>query len=956
MAQDRGVVEYDEITGLPTSSPGGARQDEPTAEPSRRRKPPPETARGPLLDKAKKDAAKLLNRMWEGQDRTWKSHRERWKANRLRMEGVLGVQLVRKKESPDEVQAYAPPGGHAIPPMLNKMARNARRLLAMLYADPPMPEGVPSGGPDHNPEKAEFATRVLQEVGGESGIDDLDSAKEAVRAGFAHGSGFRRYWTDPKGGGHRPREIMAHPAAPTEDAALVDPATGQPAVTFEKRFVGEDGTLTDDPEQAELEWLPKLCVEVGDGRQVRPIPEVARHIGECDGLMWRCFVPFSDLRAIAPKWAAALEDEPERAKKILGYEPQNPRDFLPDFIRETEKDIKPIEGESDDSRDTVEIPDDHLVLVTMCWYTVTPSYPKGCYILVAGEEETVYRSEWVMEDGKKRDIPVDQFKQFSSWSRDFYGMGLADLLGNMGELVASILSIMLEHLDRFSTRKTFIPMTSNLTPKLMESMTGSYVPYSGEKPSFEDIPDLPAALPAMLDRFLLEHDEEAGIGGPGAQGGSDPNIQSGLHQQQVMEAVAIGLSDVKQNTEKGHKRGWRIQLQEVKEGFTTEQELSWVGEDGQYKQQAFHGSDLTGTKEITMAKGSFTGMTPSAKMAIAEHAQSLGLLTTQQLKKSWMGNQGGLLGVQDDPHYQRVKRQIAEWEKGPPEGYVPPMIQSAPATMDPSAPTEQVASQPVDPLAEPLDTSAGPDAQMGAPTPGMEPGPSPDLGGSLDAGATGEGDPMAEAPPAPPVDPNQVDIAAIAAQIFDALPIDDEPEVALMRAYELGYAIAGAKFKKFAAKPWWQGVILGEYQRAWFSSGQKTVQQQMEEAQMAADAQAQAAQTEQQGAAQQAQADADAQSQRNIAETQAAEQAKAQSAPVAAAGVQPNLADPTTQAGQLPEIKDLLKANTDAMKAFAGIATGLAKSGAAPITINLPSGKKQVIRDEAGVIQGVEPI
>lgn len=956
MPQDRGVIEADDTTGLPTSSSGGSRQYETEGDldADDQRKLPASIGLGPLLEKTKKDAAKLLNRMWDAQDPTWKSARERWKANKWRMEGILGVQLVRVRDS-DDIKAYAPPGGASIPPMMNRMARNARRLIAQLYADPPVPEGVPSGGPDHNPEKAEFAARVLQEVGGEAGVDDVESAKEAERTGSIYGSGFRRYWVDPKGGGHRPRQIMAHPAAQTEDQYDTDPATGSPAVTFVERFVAADGQLVDDPDKAELEWLPKLRCEVGDSRQVRPVPETARHMGECDGLMWRCFVPFAELRAIAPEWAEKLEADPERARKILGHDPNRKRDFLPDHIKETTKDITPLEGESRDSEATVEIPDDHLVLATYYWNVITATYPKGCYVLMAGESEIVYRGEWQMEDGKKRDIPVDQFKQFSSWSRDFYGFGLCDLLGNMGELVAQILSMMLEHLDRFSNRKTFVPMNSTLSPKMLESMTGTVVPFTGEKPVFEDIPELPAQMTELLDRFLMEHDEEAGIGGPGAQGGSDPNIQSGLHQQQVMEAVAIGLSDVKQNAERGHKRGWRIQAQEVKEGFTTEQELSWVGEDGQFKQRAFHGADLTGTKEFAISKGSFTGLTPSAKMAIAEHASSLGLLSGPALKRAWMGNTGGLIGAQDDPHYQRVKNQIADWEEGPPEGMAPPPapVQSQPASIDPMASTQAPAASSPSPV----------------PAAPSSPTDEPELGGALDAGATGEGTPEEEsapgagapiAPPAPqgPPMPGAVDpIAAMAQQIFDQRPNDEEPEVALMRCHELSYAISGSKYKKFkSSAPFWCQIIDAEYQRMWLASGQQTVREQQAAAAAQAQADAANAQTEAQNAVTTQQNEATA--------TQAAQPPAPAPAPGAGgdpmaqgAGVAPSLADPTAGGtGALEEMKALAKMQSDTIKAMSGVTAKLgqpAPQGA--INIYLPNGSKKVIRDEAGVITGTEP-
>jgi hypothetical protein len=73
-------------------------------------------------------------------------------------------------------------------------------------------------------------------------------------------------------------------------------------------------------------------------------------------------------------------------------------------------------------------------------------------------------------------------------------------------------------------------------------------------------------------------------------------------------------------------------------------------------------------------------LTPSAKAALAEHLATIqvppgSLLTALELKRLAIGNVGGLIGMQDDPHRNRIRRQISKWVDGPPQGWRPPQPQ-----------------------------------------------------------------------------------------------------------------------------------------------------------------------------------------------------------------------------------------------------------------------------------------
>jgi hypothetical protein len=150
------------------------------------------------------------------------------------------------------------------------------------------------------------------------------------------------------------------------------------------------------------------------------------------------------------------------------------------------------------------------------------------------------------------------------------------------------------------------------------------------------------------------------------------------------------------------------------------------------------------------------------------------------------GQVGPIVGLQDDPFRQRVRRQIAMWEDGP-DPNAPP----APPQIDPQIRT----------------TRQGPDP--------------------------------------------------IAAQIFQPLPVDEQPDVALVRAEELGRALCSVKFER--KPPQWQMALLQAYEASRVAAGIQTVKDQQQAAQQQQMAQMQAAQMqqEQMAAQQQAQSQGD---------------------------------------------------------------------------------------------------
>jgi hypothetical protein len=143
-----------------------------------------------------------------------------------------------------------------------------------------------------------------------------------------------------------------------------------------------------------------------------------------------------------------------------------------------------------------------------------------------------------------------------------------------------------------------------------------------------------------------------------------------------------------------------------------------------------------------------------------------------------------VLGMQENPHLMRVRRQIEEYKKGPPPGWV-----------DAFAQWQQISAE----------------VQQG------------NQAGAEAAGQTGIPY-QAAAPPPPPPGP-----------FDDQLPIDDEPQAAKIRHRAISRLIAGSQFKAWPEP--WKALGMKEYMKAKNAAGVMTVPEtQALQAQQAKDA------------------------------------------------------------------------------------------------------------------------
>lgn len=633
----------------------------------------PVTKRGILLDLPPDRCAKYAYKMWRDQMFLMQRRIAQWRANYLRRRGHTNVMVV-KSQDRNMWTTWAPPMSIPSVPALNKSSRLCRRLPAMLLADPPVPEVSPRRGDDKARDQAEQATRVLRHLMGRDQLDGTQAAYQAVNRGTTYGSGFIWLYTHPQAAGRQAVEIKATQLATTVQDAMNGVLQGEPLMD---RYVKPDGTLTDTSSEAALQWRPKICREILTGKQVRFLPHNCTSIEDALGVQIGLYLTWSEIVATWPDLAST--DEATK-KSVLNYRPPGAENLIPRYD----------EGTVD--RDWISlIQDQQLAFVLVTYYKEHTDYPDGAYVVTIADKLTAYQGPWISTvNGERRpkDIPIAQFAQFDEGTDDPYSIGLMELLGPGNEVRAGQIQFLLDYLDKFNNRKIFIPTNSILQAKQFQLATHTVVPINpGGQPIYEEVPPFPKDALSLYEIMGKEMDDMASANDT-SQAMENSDVQSGRQAMVIMGQVHANLSDLLENTKRGYCRMCRIALQLAREQDVP-QKMGWEGEDGQYREEVWSGTDLVADFDVDLQTGTMSMLTPQAKATLVEYWSQLGVIPQQDVRDFLVGSVGGQLGLEDEPRLLRIRRQIARWKKGPPQGWQPPQPQMTP--MGPQIPPDPIA-------------------------------------------------------------------------------------------------------------------------------------------------------------------------------------------------------------------------------------------------------------------------
>ncbi len=750
---------------------------------------------GPLLEEEdQKKVVDTIVQMIRDQMPARKRRRAEWECNKLWLKGVRGARIRRESENYNEVELVVPLGAYDLPPVMDRCDELLEKTVAHLLSDPPVPDAEPASDADTDRDAAEFTTRLLTVEGAESGFNNLSLMRRATRKAGVYDSAFIYACVDPMGNGWRPMEIRALPTATTTQDATLDPVTqtnvGASDERLATRYVMEGGQLTDNPSDAQFQWLPKLVPEVLTGDNVVLLPETCSGINDALGVIIIRWTPLAKLKAEFQETLGKANDDTLR--KIIDWRPEDSKAARPGFQQGKEVNADATVGGK--------INDAALCCTLSLYFKSHAAYAKGAYLVAAGEDMVLHKQPWsgmvetapgVVEEECLM-LPLAQERHLDDdIDDDPMGRGLIRKIGPADDVRGQIVLGWLDYLERFNNPIPMVPLGSIVHPSAIQLRDGSPVYFNpAGKPEWEVIPAFPADAKEFFDRATDHQDSAIGLEDT-AQGAESPNAVSGIAKQIVVQQAHVNMATMRANLADCQERWWRVCAQIYRVFYTIPQKLKYLGDDGAYKEREWTRVDLGSTRDIRIARGSFTQQSPEVKQQRLDMRFQAQQIDAEEFERLTATNIQSSIGFRDNPHRMRIRRQISEWRDGPGEAFQAEQQQYA--TVYAQWQQQSMAAQP-----------------MGQP-----------------------------APPAPP-DPSTP---------FEVLPVDEEQDVARVRWLELRREMSGTAYTKMKVKgpegPAWVQKFDAAYAHAKGAAGIQTVAEQ----------QAAAAQQAAAGAAQQANSD-----------------------------------------------------------------------------------------------------
>lgn len=624
--------------------------------------------KGPLLEQEnEKKVAEQVVALWKAQDIPMNRRDAFWRMYAGWRNGARGLSI-QKVEDVNQWRVWTVPGApsRAMPDKTDELIR---KTVANIMADDPLPECSPSTDTTEAREAAEFQERILTAETGEAGLNLPRLLRLGLDKAGTWCSSFFWVTPNPTGKGFEPETIMAAPLAMTAEHPLVDPSTGVITAHPIERYVREDGGLTDEPGEAKRRWKPGLDVDVLTGRHVRFLPETAKGIDDAIGVLVAKYTTLGQLKAAIPK---VRDMTPEEQRDLTTWKVPEAKRLLPRWAR----DYLRRQGEAKLEKGKDDSLPDQTPCLTMCLYLKGSSeYQDGAY-LVCSDKVVLHRQTWyetfTTKAGTKKGecmmIPVAQLRWWDDAQHDDpYGHTVAAKLGPWDEVYAAQLSSELDWAFRFNNPNVFIPHSSPVKGKALRRRDGTpiIIRTPADKPIYEDVPRWPVS-----SLQLREDAKQAMIEAAGRVGGSleAPQAKSGSQANAIIAQANVDLTATRNNTRDCYERLLRIVAQHMKVYYTVPDKVRYVGEDASYKEQQWSGVDLTDAVTIRLARGSMTGMNRMAKNAYITQLIPLGL-DPSEARRLMNGNISAEIGSEDHPHLLRVRRQIARWFDGPPEGW-----------------------------------------------------------------------------------------------------------------------------------------------------------------------------------------------------------------------------------------------------------------------------------------------
>lgn len=754
-------------------------------------------ADGPLLTGNDPEVFRLIDQLAKRQDLLVASHialDTHWTVTKL----GYGLYSNLKKEPGKDIYTHSMTYGaraigmNAVP---NKVWKCVNQTVEALMVDFPEGDCEPDNPSEEAKKACDVGNRFLTEDGSEQGTNDFALFHDRVTRAMTCATAYLECWSDPTGGGYVPLQIKAHPQAMDASNPLVGP-DGQPTTDHILRYVTPTGQFTENPAEAAPQWQPKLRAAKWGREHVRVYPEHAR-VEDAEMVI---IVGYCTISEAKRRWKAVAQMQAQQLETLCGWTPDNYMTLLPPNQRAR---WKQSDGRDKDKKSAS---DERLMFYYHAYVRACPDYKKGADVVVSGanagiilgkdflsaevdvkeEASTVQQAPSALQaapDGalaagimpkpKKQircmEIPVVQVTPRRDPDElDPTGRAYVEMIAGACESNAYLAMAFKEAIEKTLTQPFAIQSTSPIEGWQVEDAraTGDFLILDG--PEDEPKQLQPPVLPnSFFNMFELTDEAINSIASTerASSGSSQAQERSGKAIQLAVSQNNVSLSGMNTEINNAFVRWQRIKIQMATKHFTTAQVISYIGEDGAYKQDDFTGLDAAQIGNVTIKGGTGTLMPADQKVQYLANLQGAGLLPAEEAMEAARPAYAKRLGLPDSPHEQYVERCVDAWLKGPP---TPDWEQQFAAGQQAMAQWKQKVSALVQ---QQLSAGVTPDPT----TPPPEAGPAPTM----------------------PFNP------------FAPRPNDDEPGVAAIWVRKLSRVISSNKWSD--ATPGWRQILSEKY-------------------------------------------------------------------------------------------------------------------------------------------------
>lgn len=707
-----------------------------------------------------------------------------------------------KDQTRDTYEQTMPYGSDAvtIQAVPNKSWDLVNKTTQMLLQDFPQAEAEPQTDSEQAQAACQMANRFLAEDATEAGTNDAVLFHDRVERSLTCASSYIEYWIDPVGGGYIPLQILAHPQATDPAHPLIGP-DGMPTNSPIERYVtrtgpnGEPPQFTDDPDQADAQWQPKIRASKWEREHVRVFPESAT-VNTAEKII---ILGYCTLGEAKRRWRSVAAMSPDELSVLCDWTPARYLPLLPPFQRARWK--------LTDGRDKEKAgaSDERIMFYYHGYAKASPDYLRGCSVVCTGARGgfvidrallakpiEVETSKGPRTDIRCMEIPVVQVTpRGDPDTLDPTGRAYIELFAGAAQANAYMASSFATLIDLNLHPDKYIPATSPVQPWEVQDAreTGGYVLITSpaDKPIINEQPQLPHAFFNMYE--LSDEAINSIASSERAATGQDNSAErSGKAIQLATANNNISLSGMNTAVNNAYARACRIKIELAMLHYTTQQQIQYVGEDGSYKQDEWSGVDFAQVGRVTIKAGSGTMMTPDAKVQYLGGLVQGGMLDLEEAKDAARESYTQRLGIAPNPSSQRVERQVAAWLKGPPAPQIDPATGQPGETWEAYAARYSQAKTVADQQTAQQTQSYQVLAQQ-AQSVGVQPPAPPQPIQPID--------PMTGQPMAPPWTP------------FDQLPQDSEPQIAALRQRRLQRLQDTAQF--MAQPPLWRQQASDAY-------------------------------------------------------------------------------------------------------------------------------------------------